>query len=301
MEYAEREVEPRLSVIIATHNNLAVLRRCIECWSTVAAHAPIEIIVIEDGCTDGTREYLGEVARTTWGTRVLRVLHEENVHELMCTNRGLREARAPLVMSWHDDMFLQKSWLPDELVATFNAYGDIGLISLSRGLILGPCRDLPTTWEESTSWERAQSTIGVGPLNWLRLQEVDVVMRPWVVRAECVQKVGMLDEVFRPTEWDEADLCMRIRAAGWRIATHGYERAGAYEHLLSSTLSRTPSEQRMALGLRNARIFFERWCAEVDRERSRGRKTWIRKTSARALMDAGAQMVRMALRRGNTA
>jgi glycosyltransferase involved in cell wall biosynthesis len=297
----QSEIGPLLSVIIPTHNNLAILRRCVESWTTVTPRAPIEIIVIEDGCTDGTREYLLEVAATEWGARTLRVAHEDNVHELMCTNRGLAEARAPLVMSWHDDMFLRRQWFIDELIATFAAYPEIGLLSLSRGLILRACNDLPTTWEESISWERVESTIGRGPLNWLRLQEVDVVMRPWVVRAECARRVGTLDEVFRPTEWDEADLCMRIRQAGWLIATHGFERAGAYDHLVSSTLSRTPSEQRMALGLRNARIFFERWCSVISSDSVRKRKTWRRRASARAWSDTAAQMVRRAFMRGQAA
>jgi glycosyltransferase involved in cell wall biosynthesis len=297
--HVRSEVRPLLSVIIPTHNNLAILRRCIERWSTVAPDVPVEIIVIEDGCTDGTHEYLAEVAATEWGVRTLRAVHEDNVHELMCTNRGLREARAPLVMSWHDDMFLRKAWLVDELIATFGAYPEIGLLSLSRGLVLGACKGLPETWEESISWERVQSTIGPAPLNWLRLHEVDVVMRPWVVRAECVRRVGMLDEAFRPTEWDEADLCMRIREAGWRIATHGFERAGAYEHMLSSTVSRTPSEKRMSIGLRNARIFFERWCPQVDRASGRVRRTWRRRASGRGLGDTAWQMMRFAFgRRG---
>ena len=46
------------------------------------------------------------------------------------------------------------------------------------------------------------------------------------------------------TEWDEADLCFRIREAGWKIATHGYERAGAYDHLGSSTLKKTLSPSK---------------------------------------------------------
>ena len=49
---------PQLSVIIATHNNRAVLQKCLECWQRFAADAPVELLVVEDGCTDGTAEYL---------------------------------------------------------------------------------------------------------------------------------------------------------------------------------------------------------------------------------------------------
>jgi GT2 family glycosyltransferase len=271
--------EPALSVVIPTHDNLALLRRCLDGWRRYADGQPVELFVIADGCTDGTQVYLAEIAGTDWGRRHLRWTETPDIHELMCTNLGLREARAPLVMSWHDDMFLQGGWFVPELLATFRGIPAIGLMSFSRGLTFTPVPGLPETWEESVGWERMQSTIGPAPLNWFRVYEVDAVMRPWVVRKACIEKVGALDEAFRPTEWDEADLCYRIRAAGWSIATHGYERDGAYEHAVSSTLSRTPSEKRMALGLRNARIFFERWGDTIRGEHPRARASWRRRAT----------------------
>ncbi|MFL5383111.1 MAG: glycosyltransferase family 2 protein [Longimicrobiaceae bacterium] len=292
---------PQLTVVIPTHDNLGLLRRCLYGWRRHADGAPVELLVIEDGCTDGTPAYLAEQAQTAWGRRHLRWLHAGDVHELRCTNRGLAGARAPLVMSWHDDMFLQAGWLVPELLATFRAYPEIGLLSLSRGLTFTPVDAPLESWHDTIDWRRVQSTIGPAPLNWLRLYEVDGVMRPWVVRRACVEAVGPLDEAFRPTEWDEVDFCYRIRAAGWRIATHGYERDGAYLHALNSTLGRTPSQRRMALGLRNARIFFERWGGTIRREHPRARASWRRRAPAAAWAAVPAQLARLALRRGPAA
>ena len=87
---------PKLSVIIPTFNNVAVLRRCLESWERYASDQPVELIVVEDGCRDGTVDYLREVERTPWGLRVLRWVHEDDVNQLRCNNRGFREARAPL-------------------------------------------------------------------------------------------------------------------------------------------------------------------------------------------------------------
>src|SRR4051794_20153091 len=97
------EASPRLTVIIATHDNLEMLRRCLDAWRRHADGAPVELLVIEDGCSDGTAAYLAAQAESEWGRRHLRWLHACDVHELACTNLGLAEARAPLVMSWHDD------------------------------------------------------------------------------------------------------------------------------------------------------------------------------------------------------
>ncbi len=289
---------PRLSVVIATHDNLPVLTRCLNAWRRYAADQPVELLVVEDGCTDGTPAYLQAAAAEGWGAITMRALHEDNVHELMCTNRGFREARAPLILSWHDDMFLQAGWFVPELLATFDAYPDIGLLSLSRGLRCHPVDEPIRTFDDSVDWRRLESTIGSGPFNWLRLTEVDAVMRPWAVRRACIDRVGPLDEVFRPTEWDEADFCFRIRAAGWKVATHGFERDGAYEHLLSTTYSRTPSERRQAAALRNAMVFHERWDSTIANQDARRLQTWRRRMSVAAAAGTLTAAVRTVTRSG---
>jgi GT2 family glycosyltransferase len=270
---------PALSVVIPTFNNVEVLGRCLESWERFAPDAPVELIVIEDGCRDRTAGYLDERAGTTpWARARLRWIHENNVHELRATNRGLREARAPLIMSWHDDMFLRADWLVPELLMTFDRYPELGLLCLSRGLLCHPSAEPIRTWDELVDFRRLQSTIGPRPLNWFRLQEVDAVIRPWVIRRACLERVGLLDEAFVPTGWDEADLAFRIRRAGWRVATHGYERDGAFVHLGSSTF--TKFALNLEQDLRNGLLFHERWDATIRREPGRARRTWWRRPPA---------------------
>lgn len=265
---------PKLSVVIPTFNNVEVLRRCLDSWERFAPGSPVELIVIEDGCRDQTPAYLDERAATSWGRAHLRWIHENNVHELRATNRGLAEARAPLIVTWHDDMFLCSDWLVPELLTTFDRYPDLGLLCLSRGLLCH-YRDEPiTTWEELIDFRRLESTIGARPLNWFRLQEVDAVIRPWVVRRACLDRVGSLDEAFVPTGWDEADLAFRIRQAGWRVATHGYKRDGAFVHLGSSTFAKFALN--LEQDLRNGLLFHSRWDDTIRSEENRTRQTWRR-------------------------
>jgi GT2 family glycosyltransferase len=268
---------PVLTVIIATYNNRSVLERCLQSWEHHAAHQPVELLVVADGCQDDTESLLAEQSQTPWGRQHLRWVTETNVHELRCTNRGLRDAHGQLLMSWHDDMFLRSPALVPELIATFAAYPEIGLVSLSRGLICRPA-PRPTRWEDLSDWSRIESTIGRTGWNWFRLTEVDGVMRPWIVRRACIDRVGPLDEAFKLTEWDEVDLCFRIRAAGWKVATHGYERLGYYEHLGSSTLGRTVTDRYKAQALANGQLFFDRWSSLVERDADRPRRTWVRRT-----------------------
>ena len=287
---AETDSRPSLSVVTPTFNNEAVLRRSVEAWKRFGGDA-IELIVVEDGCRDGTVAYLEQDQRTPWGRAHLRWVHEDDAHELRCTNRGFSEARGALFAAWQDDMFLQVPWLVPEILATFDAYPDLGLLSLSRGLLCLPCDDPIERWQDLSDWKRLQSTIGVGPGNWIYLQEVDTVIRPWIVRRACIDRVGMFDEAFRPTEWDEADLSFRIREAGWKIATYGYERLGAYFHLGSTTLG-TPSPAYYERVLRNGRLFHSRWDAAIRRDHPRARRRWLRQATAAGWVATAARMAR---------
>lgn len=278
-----------------THNNEAVLRRAIDGWRRFGGDG-VELVVIEDGCRDNTAAYLDQVAATAWGARHLRWVHEDDAHELRCTNRGMALARAPLIAAWQDDMFLQASWFVPEVVAAFDAYADLGMLALSRGLNCHPCADPLERWDDLVDPRRLESTIGPAPWNWARLQEIDAVIRPWVVRRACLDRVGVLDEAFRPTEWDESDLAFRIREAGWRVATCGYERLGAYSHLGSTTIG-TPSEKYKAAVLRNGRLFHERWDATIAGAHARTRRSWWRTATPAGWVATAARMTRRALTR----
>jgi GT2 family glycosyltransferase len=267
-----------ISIIIPTHNNADVLEGCLDRWRRLAGRADFEVLVIEDGCMDRTAALLDALAKTDWGRAHLRWFHEPDVHELRCTNRGFREARGDLLLVWQDDMFVERDWFLGELAGTFQSVPEIGLLSLSRGLYCRPFAEPIRRWEDLFDWRRLESTIGRGALNWVRLQEVDAVIRPWIVRREAIDRVGPLDTAFRLSEWDEADLSFRIREAGWAVATHGYERLGAYRHLGSTTL-KSPSEAYKSQVLANGLLFHERWGASIDANHGRRRRTWLRRMS----------------------
>jgi O-antigen biosynthesis protein len=290
---------PALSVVMPTFNNEPVLRRAVEGWRRFGGDR-VELIVVEDGCRDQTAAFLEEVAATAWGARHLRWVHEDDGHELRCTNRGMALARAPLVAAWQDDMLLQAGWFVPEVIATFTAYPDLGMLALSRGLDCHPCAEPIGRWEDLVDPRRLESTLGPAPWNWARLQEIDAVIRPWIVRRACLDRVGTLDEAFRPTEWDESDLAFRIREAGWRVATYGYERLGAYLHLGSTTIG-TPSEKYKAAVLRNGRLFHERWDVTIQRTHTRARRTWLRRSTPAGWLATASRMTGRAAARARGA
>lgn len=95
---------PRISVVIATYNRLALLERCIEHTRAALAYSAdgegeSEIIVIDGGSTDGAAEWLADQTD-------LRV-HVEADRAGCCAayNLGFRMARGHYVMWLNDDSF----------------------------------------------------------------------------------------------------------------------------------------------------------------------------------------------------
>ena len=288
--------EPALSVIIPTHDNEAILRRCLGAWELFGPHGCFELLVVEDGCTDDTPRFLERLSSSTFGRQHVRSMHLDDVHELRCTNAGLGAASGSLVMAWQDDMLLEASWLVPELLRIFDRHRDLGMMSLSRGLDHYPSAAPIDSWDALNDWRRLRSTIGPFGLNWFRVQEVDTVIRPWIVRRECLARVGVLDEAFVPTEWDEADLAFRIRAAGWRVGTCGYERLGGYHHLGSSTLGQLSDAYKSRV-LNNGRLFHQRWDDAIARDHARPRRSWRRPQTAEAWMNTCRAIVARGVRR----
>ena len=176
-----------------------------------------------------------------------------------------------------------------------DAYPDIGILALSRGLYCFPPLYPITEWEDLHDTRHQIGTIGPGfGLNWIRLAEVDIIVRPWIVRRTCIEKVGPLDEAFCPTEWDEADLCFRVRQEGWRVAVYGYERLGAFVHLGSSTIGRSDFEKHKQKVLPNGQLFHQRWDATIIAQHPRQRRSWWRKIPVESLRFLGTTALRYA-------
>jgi GT2 family glycosyltransferase len=103
----------QLSIVTPLFNRLDLTRAFV---TALPASLPPEIewecLLVDDGSTDGTREWLGTVAPP------FRALHHaRNLGFAAAINHGAREARGDVLALLNNDLVLSPGWLPPMLAA----------------------------------------------------------------------------------------------------------------------------------------------------------------------------------------
>jgi len=181
---------PKVSVIIPTYNRGWILREAID--SVLAQdYRDYELIVVDDGSTDDTRQILG-----SYGRDVI-VLQQPNQGVSAARNRGIAESRAPLVAFLDSDDL----WRPQKLtrqVAFFRSRPDALICQTEETWLRNGVRVNPK--------KRHQKPAGMifEPSLALCLVSPSAVM----IRKPLFDAVGLFDESLPACE--DYDLWLRI-------------------------------------------------------------------------------------------
>lgn len=104
---------PLVSVVIATYNNRNLLDRTVQ-NILQQTYSNMELIVVDDGSTDGTRDLMVEMA--TRDSR-LRYVYQMNQERGAARNRGIREARGEYVAFIDQDDLWHPTKLERQILA----------------------------------------------------------------------------------------------------------------------------------------------------------------------------------------
>jgi GT2 family glycosyltransferase len=233
---------PDLSVVIPTFNTASMTLRC--CRAVLASMPDTEVIVADDGSTDGTSELL---AREVPSVRVVRL--ESNRGFATAANRGVGVARGGIILLLNSDAMVSEGAL-QAIVSVFddpklgvagarlvNEDGSrqwsggraptlswmIGVVS-GAGRLAGLFRRMSQHRQECLCHIDPAGKHGPleseGPM-WHRhtcLCDVDWVSgAAMAFRRDVWNAAGPLDERFR-FYCQDIEFCVRARKAGWRVA-----------------------------------------------------------------------------------
>lgn len=109
---------PEISVVIPTYNRLDVLPEVIAALADQRGAPDFEVLVVDDGSTDGTGEWLAEQGSARVGVfsqvgvfRQVRVFSQDNQGPATARNYGVREALGRRIAFLGDDTVPAPDWL----------------------------------------------------------------------------------------------------------------------------------------------------------------------------------------------
>jgi O-antigen biosynthesis protein len=253
----------RYSVIALTYNQLAVTRRCLTALvRDTVSDAPWELLVVDNGSSDDTPRWVADELGpfgSARGVPVRLLRNAENVGCSLARNQGIAAATGDfLVFNDNDVTPRTRAWLP-RLREAIESAPDVGLA--------GPKLVYPTPGAAiqcagvGISRRGHVCFRGRGQPNdapaWAIAAEVQCLISACLmVSADLPRRFGGFDPIFHPVQFEDFDLCYRLREAGWRAI---YTPAAEMYHFESTTTQGSPARNNAATVVRNGLTFQKRW------------------------------------------
>lgn len=209
-----------LSVVIITYNSRQLLEPCIESVRHATTRISYEIVVVENGSTDGSVEWLSKQKD------VVCIFNKQNKGVAPARNQGLKIANGRYLLILDVDTRVEPGAL-DTLVQCMDANPNVGLgapkLVDGSGHLQYTCRYYPTILTKiyrRLPWKFFKRKLREEILlDWPHDTEkkVDYVIGACqIFRREAFLDTGYLDEnIFYGPE--DIDYCLRMWQAGWTV------------------------------------------------------------------------------------
>jgi GT2 family glycosyltransferase/glycosyltransferase involved in cell wall biosynthesis len=242
-------VRPKCSIIIPVYNKAPLTRQCLDTLLRLPASAPTEIIVVDDGSSDSTRDVLAG-----YGQRVRSIRHELNVGFAKTCNDGAAAAAGEFLVFLNNDTIPKEGWL-DALLDYAQSHPKAGAVGSKllfpndtiqhAGVVI--CQDrLPR--HIYTGFPADHPAVNVS-----RAYPA-VTGACLLIRRKLFEEMGGFDTAFI-NSCEDIDLCLRLRDRGYEAH---YCKDSVLYHLESvSRQGRTKEEQQ------NNQLYKSRWAERV--------------------------------------
>jgi GT2 family glycosyltransferase len=263
--YHLRSPWPLVSIIIPTHDQAALLQRCLTSIREKTDYAPIEIVIVDNGSTEPeTHAFLHDLALDA-RVQILTDADEFNFSRLI--NRGAQAARGDILALVNNDIETEKpGWLREMVSHAVRA--DVGAVGARlwypdgrlqhAGVVLG------LHGVASHAFQRFPPQ-PIAPMNrtFVLSQNCSAVTAAcMVLRKAIFDDLGGFDENL-PNNFNDVDFCLRLREHGWQIVWTPY---ADLIHLESASRRRDSGLVEHAQLSREAVYMQEKWGEQLQRD-----------------------------------
>jgi GT2 family glycosyltransferase/glycosyltransferase involved in cell wall biosynthesis/Tfp pilus assembly protein PilF len=238
------------SIIIPVLNQLLHTRQCLE---SVVAHTQVshEIIIVDNGSTDGTGAFLEAWRANHSNCKVIR--NSSNRGFAAANNRAFGIAGGEHLVLLNNDTVVTDRWL-EGMLRVLREHPETGIVGPMSNNVSGPqyagkveYRDLAGLPDFAAHWSQTHQG-----------QSIEIPRAVGfciLLRRALLDRIGGLDESFGSGNFEDDDFCIRARIAGFRVRL---AKDVFIHHTGSQTFKSARINYREAM-LRNWEIFRTKW------------------------------------------
>jgi len=255
-----------VAVVILTWNALAFTQACLRALRERTEHPAWRLIVVDNGSTDGTVEWLSELDKLTLirNGRNLGFSRGCNIGIAACT------PEEDVVLMNNDVIVVDPKWLTG-LQDTAYSVGDVGVVGTR--IVDGEGTVIHTGAFMQPVSLRGQQMAGEELFvnQCSRDRDVEsVVFAQAYLRRDCIREVGLLDERLF-AYFEDSDYCLRVRRAGLKVLCTGGFRPPVHFQSTSTSENRVDF---WTIYDRSQKVFRAEWAEWLEEERYDAGVVW---------------------------
>ncbi len=263
----------KVSLIVVAWNNLAYTKLFL--WSIRSwTRWPYQLIFVDNGSTDGTREYLSQQED------VKLIVNKTNRGYSAAVNQAIEQVKTDYFCLLNNDLVVSPSWLTD-LMEFFLKHPKIGQLTCnSNGIIDAKTPLGHVSFASWMNFKKEHSRFSAKRLwqdyygNWEEFiatnkkknrRNVDFLKAPpqflggWclLMRKSILEKIGpwLYDPRFKIAYWEDVDLSWRVGLAGYQLAVL----RSVFIHHFVNTSAVNLSKRYRWIEWENRNRFFDKW------------------------------------------
>ena len=257
---------PRVSMIVPTKMRLDLLEKCLDGLINRTDYPDVEVIVVDNGSEDP--RFPGVLELASKSLNLVRVEDHGDFNFSRLINGGVARSTGEIVVLLNDDVeAIDKDWLTRMVAAVL--VEDVGAVG---------CRLI----YPDGRIQHAGVTLGLGGVCghlWKGLSPDDAARNPYVMlpgektavtgaclalRRNVFDRIKGLDEATFPVAFNDIDLCLRLRDAGYRTIFRG-DAVLIHHESQSRGADDISAESRRRLARETGR-FLARWRSSIDHD-----------------------------------